>query len=175
MQPPATSASSSTPSPGSHPLELKWQTWSCRYFDAEFAKKGADIVYHFWPHKGEADFPPNFGVDLERGFREVCPPDADVRADYMSKREAAVVLRFGQKVDDPSPPTPTYWVQAVGLAAMPMADRFLCNEVFSRIERAIKERYPDGHQQDGGHGTSPGGSPPRARDHKRDRRRRHQR
>lgn len=154
----ATSVDSPTPSldsaqqaPQPLPQEMKWVTRPGRYFDVEFADKGPDIVYHFWPHKGEKDFPPEFGTDLEKGFVAVLPPNADVRAEFTSAAEAAAFLRYGQHAGDLSAPQPTYWVCVKDMANGPMSDRFLRNEVFLRIETAVKERYPDDAGKEPGH------------------------
>jgi hypothetical protein len=130
--------SSSSPSLADFVLNFSKKVFES--FEVEFTENGDDVIYHFWPRKGERDFPPDFGLDLEIGFKAVLPPTADVRADYTDRQEAAAILRFGQDPNEESEPLPTFYVRVVGWASNPMADRFLKNEVFSCIDAAVKER-----------------------------------
>jgi len=174
------SESSSTPfqSSGQNlPVALKWTTREFTHFDVEYTDKAGDVVYHFWPKLSDVDFPADFGEDLERAFQAVCPPGADVRADYTDRQEATAlfqegcglmralymdlfdrlqVLTGGKKVETsdiaalraqmeaacPKAPQPTFWVSVKGMGQNPMADTFLKNEVFLRLDTFLTERYP---------------------------------
>ena len=120
------------------PPALDFERKSLMYCDVEYAVKGNDLIYHFWPISNTDDFPDGFGSSLELAFASVLPPYADVRASYTSKEEADIISRFG---DTDAPPVPTYYVRVVGWAGNPMADKFLKNKVFVELDEIISERF----------------------------------
>lgn len=107
-----------------------------RSCDVDVADIGGDIVYHFWPRPGDVDFPPKFARYLEDAFKAVLPTDADVRAEYTDRAEAAAFMRFNESPDSQSAPVPTYYVRVVGWAANPMSDTFLKKKVFEELDNA---------------------------------------
>ena len=122
-----------------------------RNFDVEYADKGDDIIYHFWPKDDLATFLPHFAMALQDGFRSTVPPDADVRAEFTSAQEAMVLARHSEvplHLDKESRslqdvkwiPRETYFVRVVGGLQYPLADVFLKMRVFANIEKAIAER-----------------------------------
>jgi hypothetical protein len=131
---------------GGHSLEelvLKFEQKEFEHFDVEFAVQGDDLVYHFWPTKNQKWFlpvrdPTVFGKALEEGFKNTLPQNADVRADYTDPEESLVLLRMGESPDSLAKPRETYSVRVIGWASNPMCDRFLKDEVFHRIEEAVR-------------------------------------
>lgn len=126
------------------PQPLEFERKSLMYCDVEFADKGNDIVYHFWPVPEADDFPAQFDVSLELAFASVLPANADVRASFTSTEEAQIISKFG---DTSAPPVPTYYVRVVGWANNPMAPKFLKNKVFSELDEIISEKLEGGIQK----------------------------
>ena len=122
--------------PSSIPDAPQFVAHSLRSCDVDVADIGDDIVYHFWPRKGDLDFPPKFATYLEEAFMAVLPTDADVRADYTNRDEAAAFMRFNESADSESDPVPTYYVRVVGWADNPMSDTFLKKKVFDELDKA---------------------------------------
>jgi len=128
------------------PKALEFEVREFTYFAVEFAEKGKDIIYHFWPPHNGDDFCEEFSECLEAGFQETLPESADVRATYTDRDESAVLLRFGEADDKISPEDvpprarETYFVRVVGGTEYPLADIFLKGRVFLNIEKAITEK-----------------------------------
>lgn len=124
---------------------LKFEVKKARFFDVEFANRGEDIIYHFWPQNDGQWFLPGqdpsvFAMALEEGFKNTLPSTADVRAEYTDPKESLVLLRFGENPDSEAKPRETYFVRVVGYANQPMADRFLKEKVFEAIDLAVHRR-----------------------------------
>ena len=117
------------------PVEFERKNLSC--CDVEISDSGEDIVYHFWPSEGNADFPEGFSEDLEKAFQSVLPEDADVRASYTSQEEASIISKFG---NPDAPPVPSYYVRVVGWANNPMAAKFLKQKVFVSLDENVQLR-----------------------------------
>ena len=126
--------SQSSNTAGSAPTPLAFETRAFQEFDVEFADKGNDIVYHFWPKKGENDFPDGFAKSLEDAFLSVLPDTADVRAGFTSREEAKILSKFG---DINSPPVPSYYIRVIGWANNPLSEKFLKIEVFKRLDKLV--------------------------------------
>ena len=128
------------------PKALEFEVREHTYFAVEFAEKGADIIYHFWPPSNGDNFCEVFSECLEIGFQEILPESADVRATYTDQTESAVLLRFSEaegklsQEDVPPRARETYFVRVVGGTEYPLADIFLKGRVFLSIEKAIKEK-----------------------------------
>ena len=120
------------------PAPLEFERKTLMYCDVEYAVKGRDLIYHFWPVPDADDFPESFSKSLELAFASVLPPYADVRASFTSREEADIISRFG---DTDAPPVPTYYVRVVGWADNPMADKFLKNKVFVELDEIISESF----------------------------------
>ena len=121
------------------PTPIEFETKSFKFFDVEFTERGNDVVYHFWPVRGELDFPPKFGETLEKAFLSVLPESADVRAEYMDKFEAEMLMRFDDDATQESEPVPTYYIRVVGWADNPMCDIILKNRVLNNLEAFVAE------------------------------------
>lgn len=133
----------------SGPQPLKFTEIKYEYFDVEFADRADDIIYHFWPPNDGDQFVRGFSKALEQGFKTTLPASADVRADYTSKEESAVLSRhaeFEVRLDKESRstssekwiPRETYFVRVVGGAQYPLAEVFLKHRVFDNITQAIQ-------------------------------------
>lgn len=120
------------------PSPMEFEQKNLMYCDVEYAIKGNDLVYHFWPVSDADDFPEEFSASLELAFASVLPPYADVRASFTSKEEASIISRFG---DTDALPVPTYYVRVVGWADNPMADKFLKHQVFVELDEIISKRF----------------------------------
>jgi len=116
------------------------------HFAVEFAEKGRDMIYHFWPSNNGDDFCEGFAEYLEAGFQETLPEGADVRAEYTDRTESAVLLRFSEADDKlapedvPARARETYFVRVVGGTEYPLAEIFLKGRIFLNIEKAITEK-----------------------------------
>lgn len=132
--------SESSRTEASAPVALEFDHRSFSNFDVEVADKGNDIVYHFWPPSGADDFQNAFAKHLEVAFQSILPADADVRAAFTSKDEAAVLSKFG---DVDSPPVPSYYVKVIGWADNPMADKFLKQKVFEHLSALLLKGSTD--------------------------------
>ena len=121
------------------PRPIQFDVQEYKYFEAEIATIANDIVYHFWPPEGELDFPPFFAVALEDAFRSVLPEDADVRAEYMNRTEAAAFMRVNDSTGEGAP-VPTYYVRVIGWGDHPMSDKFLKDQVFRNLCKDLDER-----------------------------------
>ena len=55
------------------PPALDFERKSLMYCDVEYAVKGNDLIYHFWPISNTDDFPDGFGSSLELAFASVLP------------------------------------------------------------------------------------------------------
>jgi hypothetical protein len=121
------------------PISLEFTEKELKFCDVEFVDSGEDVVYHFWPSKGDMDFPPSFAVCLESAFKAVLPTSADVRAEYTSRDEATAFMRYGSDPSSDSDPVPTYYVRVVGWAGNPMSDRFLKDKIFRELDQALSE------------------------------------
>lgn len=115
----------------------------------EFADRADDIIYHFWPPNDGDQFVRGFSRALEQGFRSTLPPSADVRAEYTSREESAVLSRHAEfemrldkesrsKSNDKWIPRETYFVRVVGGAQYPLAEVFLKHRVFDNITQAVQ-------------------------------------
>ena len=107
--------------------------------DVEYADIRGDVVYHFWPQAGCLDFPDNFAVNLENAFKLILPQTADVRAEYIDRREASVFMRFNDDPNVAKDPVPTYCVRVIGWADNPMSDVFLKSRVFYHLDSFYEE------------------------------------
>ncbi len=126
--------SQSSSAVSSAPTPLVFQTRAFKEFDVEFADKGNDIVYHFWPKKGASNFPDGFSMNLEDAFSSILPDTADVRAAFTSKEEAKILSKFG---DIDSPPVPSYYIRVIGWANNPLSEKFLKIEVFKTLDKLV--------------------------------------
>ena len=128
------------------PKTLEFEVREFPHFAVEFAERGADLIYHFWPPNNGDDLCENFATHLEAGFQETLPSSADVRASYTDKSESAALLRYGEaegkysQEDVPERARETYFVRVVGGTEYPLADIFLKGRVFENIEKAITEK-----------------------------------
>jgi len=109
-----------------------------KYYDVEYADISGDIVYHFWPKRGEKDFPLGFAKKLEDAYKTVLPLTATVYAEYTDRDIAAAFMRFNAKPEDAGEPVPTYYVRVVGWADNPMSDKFLRSKVFEELDSIIE-------------------------------------
>jgi hypothetical protein len=85
---------------------------------------------------------------LEQGFKAILPPTADVRAEYTSKQEAAVLSAHAEwpvrldkesrsQKDVPWIPRETYFVCVINGTDYPLADTFLKKRVLRSVAEAI--------------------------------------
>lgn len=121
------------------PRAIQFDVQEYKYFEAEIATVGNDVVYHFWPPEGKLDFPPFFAVALEGAFRSVLPEDADVRAEYMNRTEASAFMRVNDSSGEGAP-VPTYYVRVIGWGDHPMTGKFLKDQVFRNLCKDLDER-----------------------------------
>lgn len=133
----------------SGPKTISFTELRFEYFDVEIAEKGKDIIYHFWPPNDGDAFVPGFATQLQEAFRGVLPSTADVRADYTTRDEAAVLAKHAQwpvhldkesrsQTDSKWIPRETYFVRVVGGAEYPLADTFLKRRVLETLSRALE-------------------------------------
>ena len=122
------------------PQPPQFAEWNQEYYDVEVANIGEDVVYHFWPTKGTSDFPNEFARKLEDAFKSSLPADADVRAEYSNREEAAIFMRFNE-TDVDSDPVPTYYVRVVGYANNPVADTMLRKRLFDKLDSLLSEVF----------------------------------
>ena len=128
--------------PSSDSLALNFTLAKFHCFDVEYTKHGEDVIYHYWPPSGETDFLPEFDTLLERAYREVMPADSDVRADFISKAEAALKgISRSDMADSLWVPLPTYWVRVVGWASRPGSDLFLLSLLFDRLNTYLEKAH----------------------------------
>ena len=109
--------------------------------DVDVASIGGDIVYHFWPRPSDVDFPQEFAKKLEDAFKSVLPEDADVRAAYTDRVEAAAFMCFNETGAEDKVPVPTYYVRVIGWADNPMAETFLKQRVFDKLDESYGDLF----------------------------------
>jgi len=117
-------------------LEISFTEKTFPEFEVEFAEKGDDFIYHFFPKKGEEVFGETFGISLENAFKELLPETADVRADYMSLDEAQVICRFSDEKQE-KPPTESFYVCVKNGVNNPMVDYILKDKIFRLLQGEI--------------------------------------
>lgn len=118
-------------------LMIKFSDHEADDYVAEYAKKGEDFIYHFYPPQKNETFIEDFGVYLEGAFKDCLPEDADVRADFISLTEASIISRHGDVKGD-LPPTESFYVCVKDMANNPMAETVLTKRIFSKLNSEIK-------------------------------------
>ena len=117
-------------------LEINFTEKKFPEFEVEFAEKGDDFVYHFFPKQGDNVFDKEFGVQLESEIKKLLPETADVRADYMSLEEAQLICRFNDEKQE-KPPTESFYVCVKNGTNNPMVDYMLKDKIFRLLQGEI--------------------------------------
>jgi hypothetical protein len=104
-------------------------------FEVDFFRAANDIVYHFYPHPTDGSFPESFHLKLEAAFKDICPEDTDIRAEYMEGYE---LRNFERSLRSDKNLSCSYWVRVMNLADKPMAERFLKEKIFAVLEKKLE-------------------------------------
>ena len=118
-------------------LMIKFQDYENDLYAVEYCKKSKDFIYHFYPPLKKDTFNQDFGVYLEKAFKDCLPEDADVRADFMSLVEAQLILRHGDEKGE-IPPTESFYVCVKDMADNPMAESILTEKIFLKLNSEIE-------------------------------------
>jgi len=117
-------------------LEIKFTDKVFPEFEVEFAEKGTDVVYHFFPPNNLSTFDENFGIVLEKAFKTHLPETADVRADFMSLQESQLILRHSDTKQEKDP-SESFYVCVKEGAKNPMSDLVLKDRIFQTLRREL--------------------------------------
>ena len=118
-------------------LMIKFEDYENHLYTVEYTKKQNDFIYHFYPPAKNDTFDGDFGVYLERAFKNCLPEDADVRADFISLIEAELILRHSDEKGE-LPPSESFYVCVKDMADNPMAKAILAEKVFSTLNKEIQ-------------------------------------
>ena len=113
---------------------LSFHPESLPHVDLEWALRGDDVVFHFFPKDGGARFPAGFLKVIEKPFVGALGPHADVRADYVNLEEGAAILRVGE-TRSTGEPRESLCVEVIGGATTPSTLRYLTTELFEKINQ----------------------------------------
>lgn len=129
------------------PKPIAFEERHYEFFDVEVTRRADDVIYHFWPVNNGEKFCANFAKHLEYGFKTTLPYDADVRAEFTSREESAVLGHVdGVHMDKESRsttdvkwvPRETYFIRVLNGANYPLWEIFLKDRILNTITAAAK-------------------------------------
>lgn len=119
--------------------EMPWNHFSHEMFQAEWAVRGDDVVYHFFPPAGQKSFrdPIAFAKRVEKAFVKVYPRWADVRAEVISGDAARLAAPLGELTESGNARHPVEDV--LHITAMGWGKRLGATEAGQRLMKCVRE------------------------------------